>query len=264
MSGIGAFLGGFAGGARTSADRSAMRTLLSNGGASGATGRSLSGTGAGGALWGEAPPAGAGGAPGRSLPASAVSGDYDGVGLPPSLIQSESSGDWNASNDVAGSGGIGHFGRGQFSQGRLQDAMNAGVIPQGTTPQAFLADPDMQARVETWHVQDINRFIDSNGLRDYVGQTINGQTVTPNGMIAVAHLGGNGGLRRYLTSGGSYNPSDVYGTSLSDYMASHAGAPVEAARPALTEGRSLPEEPVLTERQPGWTSTFLRNRSAAR
>jgi hypothetical protein len=139
--------------------------------------------------------------------------------------------------------------------------MNAGVIPQGTDPQAFMADPEMQARVEAWHVQDINDYIDRNGLREYEGQTINGQVVTPNGMLAVAHLGGSAGLRRYLTSGGGYNPSDAYGTSLSDYMARHAGAPTSSAGPAMQPGRSLPAEPTLTEQQPGWTETFLQMRT---
>jgi hypothetical protein len=41
----------------------------------------------------------------------------------------------------------------------------------------------------------------------------------------MAHLGGKEGMRRYLTSGGAYNPSDSNGTSLSDYAETHSGAP---------------------------------------
>lgn len=143
--------------------------------------------------------------------------------LPASLIQSESGGNWTAVNNVAGSGGVGHFGRGQFSRGRLQDAMRAGVIPQGTSPEAFMASPDMQRAVEAWHVADIERFIRDNGLDRFVGANIRGQDVTPGGMVAVAHLGGNSGLRRYLESGGAYNPADAFGTRLSDYMSGHGG-----------------------------------------
>lgn len=149
--------------------------------------------------------------------------------LPASLIQSESGGDFAAFNDIPGSGGTGHFGRGQFSRGRLQDAMNAGVIPQGTTPEAFMADPSMQQAVEQWHVGDVQNFIDQNNLGRFVGQSINGTEVTPNGMLAVAHLGGSGGLQRFLETGGQYNPSDANGTSLSDYLTMHGGD--QAQRP---------------------------------
>lgn len=147
-------------------------------------------------------------------------------GLPPSLIQSESGGNFQASNNVPGSGGNGHFGRGQFSQGRLQDAMNAGVVPQGTTPQQFMADPSLQEATERWHVNDINSFISGKGLDDYVGKMIAGKKVTPQGMLAVAHLGGKGGLQKFLETGGQYNPADVNGTSLSDYLGSHANETV--------------------------------------
>ena len=127
-----------------------------------------------------------------------------------------------------------------------------------------MADPDMQRRVEEWHVSDINRFISRNGLDQYVGQSINGQAVTPNGMLAVAHLGGSQGLRRYLTSGGSYNPSDAYGTSLSNYMATHAGQP--SATPAAQTPqppRSIqPAAPQASQPQ-GWVQTFLNNRRGA-
>lgn len=144
-------------------------------------------------------------------------------GLPESLIRTESGGNFGARNNVAGAGGVGHFGRGQFSHARLTDAMNAGVIPRGTTPDQFLANPGMQEAVERWHVSDIGRRIQEAGLDRFVGQTINGTQVTPEGMLAVAHLGGFGGLRRFLESGGQYNPADAFGTSLQNYLGTHGG-----------------------------------------
>ena len=253
MSGAISFLTGFASGGRSAVDMQTRRELSDaiTGETSGGRGLFGTGTGTRGQDGIALPREGAGGTEGR-LPSASDGGSYNGVGLPPSLIRTESSGDWNASNNVAGSGGVGHFGRGQFSRGRLQDAANAGVIPQGVDPQAFMADPEMQQRVEEWHVSDINGFISSNGLDRYVGQSINGQEVTPNGMLAVAHLGGSEGLRRYLTSGGSYNPSDDYGTSLSDYMSTHAG------RPAVAQ----PQQPSQPQSQ-GWVQTFLNNRRGA-
>lgn len=143
---------------------------------------------------------------------------------PASLINSESGGNWRAQNDAVGAGGaVGHFGRAQFGQARLQDAANAGAIPQGTTPQQFTSSPDLQKKAEAWHFGDIDSFIASNGYDKMVGQTINGVPVTVDGMRAVAHLGGTGGLRKFIESGGQYNPSDRNGTSLLAYLQKHQG-----------------------------------------
>lgn len=155
--------------------------------------------------------------------------------LPAALVRSESGGNFRAQNDVPGSGGVGHFGRGQFSIGRMQDAKNAGVIPASMTPEQFMASPDAQRAVEAWHVSDINGFIDGNGLARFEGQTIGGVPVTREGMLNVAHLGGNNGLRRFLETGGAYNPADANGTRLSDYLAMGAGG-----------GRSAPVGPTVS------------------
>ena len=71
---------------------------------------------------------------------------YQGA-LSAALIGSESGGDWTATNDAVGSGGkVGHFGRGQFGQARLEDAKNAGILPSYVTPGMFAADTP-QARM---------------------------------------------------------------------------------------------------------------------
>lgn len=172
--------------------------------------------------------------------------------LPASLVQSESGGRFSAKNDVPGSGGVGHFGRGQFSIGRLEDAKRAGVIPASMTPDQFLADPGAQAKVEQWHVGDINGFIRRNGLDQFVGQKIGGVTVTPEGMLAVAHLGGSEGLRKFLQTGGAYNPADAYGTSLMDYLAKHGAA--AGAQPLGTASPGATAQPIGTA-QPGMSAT---------
>ena len=69
--------------------------------------------------------------------------------LSPSLISNESGGNFRAQNDAVGAGGkVGHFGRGQFGVARLQEAANAGAIPQGTTPDQFMNSPELQKRAE--------------------------------------------------------------------------------------------------------------------
>ncbi|BCB17906.1 hypothetical protein OCUBac02_08000 [Bosea sp. ANAM02] len=95
--------------------------------------------------------------------------------LSPSLIGNESGGNWQAQNNEVGAGGArGHFGRGQFGVARLQEAANAGAIPQGTTPQQFKDSPELQQRAEAWHVNDIRANIKANGFDRLFGQRIGG------------------------------------------------------------------------------------------
>ncbi|CAH1666105.1 hypothetical protein [Chelatococcus asaccharovorans] len=54
-------------------------------------------------------------------------------------------------------------------------------------------------------------------LRDFLhydGQSINGHDISISGLLGAAHLAGAGGVRRFLKSGGDYNPSDANGASL--------------------------------------------------
>lgn len=164
-----------------------------------------------------------GGSASTAAPQAQAPAGGDSV-APASLIQNESGGNWQAQNNAVGAGGQrGHFGRLQFGQARLQEAAAAGAIPQGTTPQQFMASPELQQRAEAWHWNDIDNHIRQTGLDRAIGQTINGVPVTVEGMRAVAHLGGKGGLSKFITSGGRYNPADENGTRLSDYFARHGG-----------------------------------------
>ena len=146
-----------------------------------------------------------------------------------SLARTESSGDFQAENQEMGAGGMpGHFGRLQFGNARLQDAERAGVLPAGTTPQQFMADPALQQRVESWHLNDMRDRAVSMGLDQYIGQNVGGVPITMDSILAMGHLGGMGGAQRYLESGGRRNPADVYGTSLRDYALTHGGSQPQA------------------------------------
>jgi hypothetical protein len=154
---------------------------------------------------------------------SAIPQEAKGLAVDPTLIRSESGGNWQAENKALGHGGMyGHFGRAQFGHARLQDAMNAGIIPEGTTPQQFKDNQKLQEKTEAWHFGDISNFIADKGYDRLIGTKINGIPVTEQGMINAAHLGGKGGLQKYLESNGQINPNDGR-KSLSDYMAMGAG-----------------------------------------
>lgn len=194
---------------------------------------------------------------GSSLPVGPT--DTTGV-APASLIQNESGGSWTAQNDAVGAGGArGHFGRLQFGQARLQEAQAAGAIPPGTTPQAFMQSPELQRAAEGWHFSDIDQAIRQNGYDQLVGKAaIGGVPITVEGLRAVAHLGGKEGMRKFVETGGRYNPTDENGTSLMDYFTRHGGGrgrtasadmPAPGATPAAMEtgasGFAVPGAPAM-------------------
>ena len=181
------------------------------------------------------------GLPGLGGPAqTAPQSPETGSALPASPNVSESGGNWQAQNDAVGSGGQrGHFGRAQFGQARLQEAAAAGAIPQGTTPEQFMRSPELQKAAENWHFGSIDRAIRANGFDRLVGQRINGVPVTVEGLRAVAHLGGEQGMKRFVETGGAYNPSDANGTSLMDYFRQHGGGARIAAADMPAPGAAL-------------------------
>lgn len=101
----------------------------------------------------------------------------------------------------------------QFSEDRLKDFKKA--TGEEFTVEEFRADPDLQRQAFNWHIGDIDRLIDQNNLLE--------QGYTRDGLRAVAHLGGLTGMLRYARSRGEYNPSDKFGTSLSDYYQKFSG-----------------------------------------
>lgn len=128
-----------------------------------------------------------------------------GGGFRERLIQRESSGNPDLVNDW------GYTGLYQFGQPRLDDYNR--VHGTNITTQSLVGNPDLQHRVADWHFGDIDRAIaalDTN--------------MDPDGLRAVAHLGGIGGMRQFVRTRGSYNPADQLGTRLSDYYEQFSGS----------------------------------------
>ena len=121
------------------------------------------------------------------------------------LSQSESSGDSNAEITIAD--GRRYVGSLQFGDARLQDYKKA--TGASFTQDEFKANRALQDRVAAWHIADIDKTIDGLGL--------NTDGYDRDGLRAVAHLGGKGGMKKFVRTAGEYNPSDELGTSLQDY-----------------------------------------------
>jgi hypothetical protein len=129
----------------------------------------------------------------------------DNAGFLERLTQSESSGDSNAQITIAD--GRRYVGALQFGSARLQDYKKA--TGSSFTQDEFKANTVLQDKVASWHIADIDKAIDALGDKS--------SQYNRDGLRAVAHLGGKGGMKKYVQLKGSYNPADELGTSLQDY-----------------------------------------------
>ena len=83
-----------------------------------------------------------------------------------------------------------------------------------TDQQSFANNPAAQQVVFNTHLGDIDNAITNTPGADRFDK---------NGLRAVAHLGGVGGMQRFVSSGGTYNPADANGTTLGAYYQRFSG-----------------------------------------
>ena len=121
------------------------------------------------------------------------------------LEQSESSGRSDA--EITIGDGRRFVGSLQFGEARLSDYQKA----TGTsfTQDEFIADEALQDAVAAWHIAEIDDAITA------LGDAAVGYD--RDGLSAVAHLGGVGGMKQFVRTKGEYNPADELGTSLKSY-----------------------------------------------
>ena len=122
----------------------------------------------------------------------------------------ESSNNWLSVNR------IGCFGEWQFSESTLRYLGYKKITLRKfkANPNVFPRDLQLKAlnaliKVNQYYLKDYQRFI---------GRSIKGIEITKSGMIAASHLGGAGSLKSFLKTNGRINRSDVFGTSISDYL----------------------------------------------
>jgi len=121
-----------------------------------------------------------------------------------------------------------YYGGFQFGKARLQDYTDA----MGRDPisrKELEGNPQLQETIMDWHTNDILKYADTHNLMERFGGTkIGGTVITPSAIVAIAHIGGKDGMRKYLKSNGEYDPDDdpakdVVGTRLSDYAKKFSG-----------------------------------------
>jgi hypothetical protein len=88
--------------------------------------------------------------------------------------------------------------------------------------QLFLKSPELQEDAFL-ALCSVNKWILRKDIKRSVGKRINGIEITESGILAAAHLGGAGNVKKYLRSGGVVQFKDAYGSSIQHYIKKFSG-----------------------------------------
>jgi len=108
----------------------------------------------------------------------------------------------------------GYMGKYQFGKSTLNG------LGFKVTRKEFLNNPQLQEEAMMalllHNKEKLQTYIDT-----FDGQTINGMYISESGILAAAHLGGQGSVKRYFRNGKVFK--DAYGTKITSYMKQFSG-----------------------------------------
>ena len=140
------------------------------------------------------------------------------IGFRQSLAVRESEGKYSKVNT------LGYLGKYQFGAETLR------ILGIKDTP-SFLRSRALKEKAflanlsrNKWELQD--------EIATYSGKTINGIQITESGILAAAHLGGTGSVKRFLKTNGRKKCKDGYGTSIMEYMSDFADYDTSCIKPS--------------------------------
>jgi len=110
---------------------------------------------------------------------------------------------------------FGYMGKYQFGKGTLK------LIGVYNT-QTFMNNPNIQEKAFEANLSR-NKWVLRRDIKRFSGRVIGGVKVTESGILAAAHLGGPGNVKKFLRSYGATVFSDAYGSSVRYYMKKFAG-----------------------------------------
>ena len=110
---------------------------------------------------------------------------------------------------------LGYMGKYQFG---LETLKTIGV----NDSLSFLNSPKLQEKAFVALLSK-NKWELKDEIEKYSGKVISGVKITESGILAAAHLGGAGSVKRFLNSNGSRKCKDDYGTSVKTYMRDFGG-----------------------------------------
>jgi hypothetical protein len=131
------------------------------------------------------------------------------IGFKEAIAFKESQGKYRKVNS------IGYMGKYQFGSNALR---SVGVKNQ----KAFLKNPALQEKAFIALLSK-NKWILRNEIEKYEGKVISGIEITESGILAAAHLGGAGSVKKFFKNKGNKHFRDAYGTSLRSYMKAFGG-----------------------------------------
>ncbi|RKS98841.1 peptidoglycan-binding protein LysM [Flavobacterium sp. 123] len=131
------------------------------------------------------------------------------IGFKEAIAYKESQGKYKKINS------LGYLGKYQFGSETLK---TIGVHNRA----AFLNSPELQEKAFIALLTK-NKGELKDEIEKYEGTVMNGIRVTESGILAAAHLGGVGSVRKYLRNNGKRYLRDAYGTSLRSYMKAFGG-----------------------------------------
>lgn len=115
-----------------------------------------------------------------------------------------------SSNNYRKVNSLGYLGKYQFGRTTLQTlGLNDELIEK------FINSPNLQERIMIKNLKYNKRVLNKH-IEEYRGKCVGGVIITESGLLGAAHLAGPGNVKKFLENG--YNPSDSYGTKLSDYL----------------------------------------------
>lgn len=110
---------------------------------------------------------------------------------------------------------LGYMGKYQFGKSTLK---TLGIKDSLT----FMNSPKLQERAFI-ALLSRNKWELRNEIKAYRGKIIGGVRVTESGILAAAHLGGPGSIRKFLKSNGTRKIKDAYGCSVKTYLKDFGG-----------------------------------------
>ncbi|AMO21365.1 peptidoglycan-binding protein LysM [Flavobacterium columnare NBRC 100251 = ATCC 23463] len=139
------------------------------------------------------------------------------VGFTQSIGVRESQGIYNIVNS------LGYLGKYQFGTETL--------AALGIEDQAhFLSSKQLQEKAFLANLAR-NKWELRREIANYSGMEICGITITESGILAAAHLGGVGSVKRFLKTNGNRKCRDGYGTSIAEYLKKFAGYNTSCVEP---------------------------------
>ncbi|MDI9311670.1 MAG: hypothetical protein QM535_15780 [Limnohabitans sp.] len=110
---------------------------------------------------------------------------------------------------------LGYLGKYQFGSDRLQAL---GIKDK----ENFLENRSLQEKAFIANLA-LNKWELRKEIANYSGKTVAGIPITESGILAAAHLGGVGSVKKFFKTNGNRKFKDGYGTSITEYLKQFGG-----------------------------------------